>query len=95
MIRRCDTCEFWMLVNQWGKQEKRHQDDRVGSCRRNAPATIGEYEYYVRRRRQLHQRDRPDQFRQRLGGEQSSTWPCTHARDWCGEWKQQNAAQIP
>jgi hypothetical protein len=88
--KRCDTCEFWVLDDQWGEQEDVRPDNRRGGCHRNAPRpTTGDYEYYVLMALWLiapENEDLENHWEQAYL--QSSCWPCTRADDWCGEWKE-------
>jgi hypothetical protein len=89
--KRCDTCEFWEVdPHEVQRQQEWHADDRTGTCHRNAPRpTTGEHEYYVRMALVLvaPENDELDQHWEQAA-EETSIWPGTHARDWCGEWNQ-------
>ena len=90
--KRCDTCEFWDCDDQWStaNDDKRHRDDWIGNCHRNAVhPTLGDYEYHVLQALWLIAPE-DDDLNQHWEEcmLQTSSWPSTNARDWCGEWLQ-------
>jgi hypothetical protein len=98
-MRRCDTCEFWVLGGETPlANEKKHPDDREGYCRRHAPAPFDHNSVYEVLRHLTHlswaavdEDERKNEFD---GWEEASlharAWPMTTGSDWCGDWQKRS-----
>jgi hypothetical protein len=102
--KRCDTCQFWDTDDQWsGINSERHPDDWIGNCHRNAPpASLGDFEYELLHLLAMIAWDHADEAEKEKAFKDweesmlvSSSWPGTHGRDWCGEWKPKAAEILP
>jgi hypothetical protein len=87
-MKRCDTCEFWVRGEQWGKQKDRHPDERTGGCHRNAPQpTLGDFEYELMKQLTIIANTTETDKEWEECRLYRCAWPQTHGSDWCGEWK--------
>ncbi len=100
-MRRCDTCAFWVLGGESPiLNEKRHQDDREGYCRRHAPAPF-DHGFAVEVLRHLTRLSWNVELAEESETEKNKefedweeamlktrAWPTTTASDWCGDWRE-------
>ena len=96
-IRRCDTCEFW-VIHDYNSGYLLEGDDKSGDCHRAAPRpSLGQYEVnvlsllvHVAWEVTLGNNRKPSA--KDFGNWESAIdigcqWPVTDGVDWCGEWK--------
>jgi hypothetical protein len=88
---QCHRCKFWILDKD---SKDDHVDDQIGECHRNAPQAspwkfdlIGELLNTITFSVTKLAAERPDD--ENFGGlmKDSSFWPLTYGRDWCGEFE--------
>jgi hypothetical protein len=100
MIRRCDTCKFWALGEEFHDkaQLEKHADDREGTCRRHAPSPVNYgFTYEVLRHlthlswKECSEGERETEFQDwEEAMFKSQAWPRTEGHDWCGEWREKD-----
>jgi hypothetical protein len=99
-MRRCDACEFWVLLEH--QDMKRHVDDFRGDCRRRAPSPFNHDVTYELLKHLTHlswnactEEERAADFEgwEDAGHNGSCSWPPTTGSDWCGEFSKKQAGE--
>jgi hypothetical protein len=89
---RCDQCRFWVFSEQQGgePQDHLHEDDRTGTCHRNAPrVSLGGFEHHVLTALWLllPKNEAFNETWEECISSGLTEWPETMAHEWCGEFK--------